>query len=128
MGEGAPGEDGSGDPVFTAAGVFVNGGLQLGENFDEFALMGRGYTTTEFPDAIFNTSSGRHTTSSRRGVPVNIAESAGICDTGAGVGGIGEHLRAMADDFGGFVRLRPLLGRGRPCRHFSGIYSYVWFP
>jgi len=56
----APGEDGSGDPVFGAARVLVNGGLKLGENLNEFVLLGGADARAQSANAIFNAPGGMH--------------------------------------------------------------------
>ena len=55
-GQGAPGEDGGRDSVLGAAGVFVGGGVQFGENLDEFALGSGSEACTQFTNAVFDAS------------------------------------------------------------------------
>lgn len=55
----APGENRGGEPVLGAARVFMDGGLQFGENGGHFALWRRGHPGAQFADAIVDASSGR---------------------------------------------------------------------
>ena len=50
--------DGGRDSVLGAAGVFVGGGVQFGENLDEFALGSGSEACTQFANAVFDASWG----------------------------------------------------------------------
>ena len=70
----------------------MGGDAQLGKNVNEFGVGSGLYARTQFANSIFNTASGRHRTTARRGGTFKMAEIPEICDTGCCVGRIGEVL------------------------------------